>query len=369
MASDPAPDELSAAQLRAILQQFLAGQPLYQRQQLQLQQSLSSLWPALPSSSSSGSSLVDRLQQLQELYPLLNAFCQDRLGWPCPLDLLWRLWLPLAQQILDWRQVQQSFMLEPLMLGIVGLQGTGKTTLTLILAEILRSWGWRVAQLSIDDLYKTYAERQQLQQLDPRFCWRGPPGTHDLELGLSVLQNLRQLQPTALPRFDKSAQQGAGDRGQPEWVGELDLLLFEGWFVGLRPIDPACFETAPPPIQTTADRDFAREVNRRLANYLPLWAQLDRLVLIYPTDCQPDRQLDYRLSQRWRRQAEQQRIATGQPGMPAAEVDAFVKYFWRALHPALFLPPLLASDRLDLAIQVSPDRVPIQISYPASNPD
>ena len=340
------------------LAQFLAGQRLSDLQQQQLAAALSNLWQ-IADFSADPSSLLDRqLQQFQQLYPALDAFCQLTLGWPCPLDLLWRLWLPLANQIAGWRQMQPN---RTLMLGIVGLQGTGKTTLTLILAEILRIWGLRVCSLSIDDFYKTYAERQQLQRDDPRFRWRGPPGTHDLELGLSVLQTLRDHQPTAVPRFDKSAQQGAGDRSQSDWVIAVDLVLFEGWFVGLRPIDPACFEQAPPPIQTAADRDFAREVNRRLADYLPLWAELDRLVLLYPSD--------YRFSQQWRQQAEQQLIARGKPGMAAAEVDAFVEYFWRALHPALFLPPLLDSGDLDLVIQVNSDRQPAQIYPPANAPN
>ncbi len=347
-----APD---AAELSQILRQFLADQPLSQRQQQQLEAALSRLWQV--DEFPSGGLLDQRLHQLKQLYPPLDAFCQT-LGWRCPVDLLWLFWLPLAEQIVAWKQAEPD---RALILGILGLQGSGKTTLTRVLAEILRLWGLRVGCLSIDDLYKTYAERQQLQQLDPRFRWRGPPGTHDLDLGRSVLQALRQVPqpPIALPRFDKSAQQGAGDRSLPEPVTELDLLLFEGWFVGLRPIDPASFETAPPPIQTAADRNFAREVNRRLADYLPLWAELDRLLLLDP--------VDYRLSQQWRRQAEQQMTASGQPGMATAEVDAFVEYFWLALHPALFLPPLIQSGRVDLVIQLSPERYPTAIYRPRAS--
>ena len=354
---DPVPAAVETAELIQILRQFLADQRISELQRQQLTADLSHLWQIEHPLDDPKVSRVDRrLQQLQQLYPMLNAWCHLNLGWPCPLDLLWRLWLPLAEQIVQWREALPD---QALILGILGLQGTGKTTLTLILSEILRAWGLRICSLSIDDFYKTYAERQQLQQRDPRFRWRGPPGTHDLALGLSVLQALHRLQPQpspsqiAVPRFDKSAQQGVGDRSQPDWVTEIDVLLFEGWFVGLRPLDPGCFETAPPPIQTAADREFAREVNRRLADYLPLWDELDRLILLYPSD--------YRLSQQWRQQAEQQMIASGKPGMAAAEIDAFVEYFWRALHPALFLPAFIESGEPDLVIQVNPDRAPIVI--------
>lgn len=295
-----------------------------------------------------------RIQHLQMLHPILSQLCQDRLGWQdCPIDLLWRLWLPLAEQIAHWQALNS-----PLILGILGGQGTGKTTLTLILTEILAQMGFQVCRLSIDDLYKTYAERQQLQQVDPRFRWRGPPGTHDVELGLAVLNQVRQAAfPVAVPRFDKSAHNGAGDRTKPDWITGADIVLFEGWFVGVRPIDPQVFNQAPPPIVTPADRDFAREINIRLQAYLPLWEQLDRLLVLYPSD--------YHLSQQWRQQAEQRMVATGRSGMNNDEVREFVTYFWRSLHPELFIQPLLHdAEQVDLVIEIDADHRPSSINRP-----
>ena len=52
--------------------------------------------------------------------------------------------------------------------------------------------GFSVAALSIDDLYLTYTERLALQQQDPRLIWRGPPGTHDVNLGLEVIERCLQ---------------------------------------------------------------------------------------------------------------------------------------------------------------------------------
>lgn len=307
-----------------------------------------------------------QVQHFQMLYPKLQQFCQTQLGWDCPILTLWEFWLPLAEQLSQWHQRLNR----PFIQGILGGQGTGKTTLTLILSEILNHLGLSVCRLSIDDLYKTYAERQTLQQFDSRFRWRGPPGTHDVELGLTVLQQLRQGQvsqgqvsqaespPVALPRFDKSAHGGAGDRAQPEWVTRAEVILFEGWFVGVRPVDPQIFDTAPPPITTDADRDFAREVNARLQDYLPLWDLLDHLIVLYPTD--------YRLSQQWRGQAEQQMIESGQAGMSQAEISQFVEYFWQALHPELFIQPLLQSDRVDWVIEINAEHRPAAIYCPGS---
>ncbi|HEY9653411.1 MAG TPA: glycerate kinase [Coleofasciculaceae cyanobacterium] len=261
---------------------------------------------------------------------------------------LWNLWLPLAIQLASLRQQLNR----PLIQGILGGQGTGKTTLAAVLSLILQHLGYRTLSLSLDDLYKTYAERQYLQQSDPRLIWRGPPGTHDVALGLQLLDQLRQptlKQPILVPRFDKSAWGGAGDRTTSESVEGVDIVLFEGWFVGVRPIDSSVFDGATPePIQTAADRIFARDINERLQDYLPLWERLDRLMVLMPTD--------YRLSQSWRRQAEQQMMATRKSGMTNTQVDEFVEYFWKSLHPELFITPLTRnSSVVNLVVAINPD--------------
>jgi D-glycerate 3-kinase len=338
---------------------WIAGQPIADRPLLEAQllhdASRAAAFGITPVNVSDH--LDQRLHWLRSVYPRVDRFCRTSLGWTgCPLDWLWDLWLPIAMQIANWQQTLGHCLI----VGILGGQGTGKTTLTQILAEMLLVMEFRVCRLSIDDLYKTYAERQQLQQTDPRFRWRGPPGTHDVELGLSVLQQLRSAsshQPVSIPRFDKSLQAGAGDRTQPEIITGADIVLFEGWFVGVRPVEPAAFDSAPPPIMTETDRAFAREINDRLVAYLPLWNLIDRLMVLSPTD--------YRFSQQWRRQAEQRMIASGRSGMTDAEIDEFVEYFWRSLHPELFITPLLHDPATDLVIELDVDHQPVRIYRPA----
>ncbi|MEG4517450.1 MULTISPECIES: glycerate kinase [unclassified Microcoleus] len=286
------------------------------------------------------------------------------------LETLWNLWLPLAMQLSDAKQSLNR----PLIQGILGVQGTGKTTLCQVLRLILGKLGYSTVSLSLDDLYKTYADRQQLQKADPRLIWRGPPGTHDIDLGIAVLDKLRgsitynlaavdnpksdALKPDIInknieiPRFDKSAYGGAGDRSQPEIISGANIVLFEGWFVGVNPvIEPKLNEfltTAPFPISTESDCQFARDMNAKLHDYLPLWNRLDRLMVLYPQD--------YRLSQVWRNQAEREMMAAGKPGMSEAEINGFVEYFWKALHPELFIKSMLEGDRVDLVIEILGDR-------------
>lgn len=291
-----------------------------------------------------------RSQLLRDIYPDFSQLCQTTLKQPPNefLAILWHLWLPLALQIASYRQKQSH----PLIQGILGGQGTGKTTLGAILTLILKHLKYRTLSLSLDDLYKTYSDRLALQQQYPRLIWRGPPGTHDIELGLTVLDRLRQPnlnQLIEIPRFDKSAWGGAGDRSTPEIITSADIILFEGWFVGVRPINPSDFDTAPPPIITPSEREFARDMNARLKDYIPLWEKLDRLIVLYP--------VDYRLSLEWRKQAEHQMIATGKSGMNDTQIDQFVEYFWRSLHPDLFIKPLTKDPRwVDLVIEINRDR-------------
>lgn len=264
------------------------------------------------------------------------------------LTNLERLWLPVALELAIARQKLDRTLIQ----GVLGSQGTGKSTLSIILKLILNALGYSVANLSLDDLYLTYAERKKLQQQDPRLVWRGPPGTHDLNLGLQVIEQCLGSDSAAsilIPRFDKSAFNGLGDRTNPEAITKPDILLFEGWFVGVQPITEDCFENCPEPIITSEDRQFALDNNRRLNAYLPLWSKLDRLIVLYP--------VDYRLSKQWRKEAEHKMIAAGKTGMSDLEIDRFVNYFWQALHPELFIKPLISNfDLVDLVVEIKSDR-------------
>ncbi len=296
----------------------------------------------------SSENLEERSHLFNLLSPQVLALCQQ-LGLTDThqiLSTLWHLWLPLGIYLVKERQKQEL----PLIFGILGGQGTGKTTLTKILCLILKTMGYTSLGLSLDDLYKTYSDRQKLLQQDPRLIWRGPPGTHDVLLGIEVLEQLRNRQnPVDVPRFDKSLQGGQGDRINPEQVAPVEIVIFEGWFVGVRPIPKENFQHPPAPINTPQALSFALDSNERLQEYLPLWELLDRLMVFYPKD--------YRWSLLWRLEAEQKMIAQGKTGMSPSEIEKFVTYFWQALHPKLFIEPLIRNCSLvDIVVEQRRDR-------------
>ena len=110
--------------------------------------------------------------------------------------------------------------------------------------------------------------------------------------------------------------------------------------------------------RTGCDRKFALEMNQRLQDYVPLWDRLDRLMVLNLAD--------YQLSKQWRQEAEHKAIAAGNSGMSDAEIDAFVDYFWQALHPELFVKPLTTPEQgADLVITVNADHTLGDIYQPA----
>jgi D-glycerate 3-kinase len=301
-------------------------------------------------------SVVDHRQKLlQDCAPAFQQFMGDRHLPAACWDTLWQIWLPLAQGLLNARSQTPN---QPLTVGFLGGQGTGKTTLTQVLTLIFASQNLRTASFSLDDLYLTYAERQALS--DRRLIWRGPPGTHDIDLGLNTLRNLKAGLATTIPWFDKSLHGGQGDPGPSKPTGPVDVILFEGWFVGARPLSPEVFDAPlPEPITTAADRAFAYDMNLGLHDYLPLWDLLDRLVVLHVPN--------YSLSKTWRKQAEHELIDQGKTGMDDAEIDRFVEYFWKALHPELFIEPLIRAPHwTDWVMEIGPDHQPKRLYQPPS---
>lgn len=263
-------------------------------------------------------------------------------------EALARVYLPLAAWVL--RQKGET----PLLLGVNGAQGSGKSTLCDFLRLILEQChGQRVAVLSIDDLYLTRAERQALaREAHPLLITRGVPGTHDVELGLATLNRLRnaaEADLTPLPAFDKASddRRPAGD--WPVFRGRPDIILFEGWCVGTTRQPEAALREPVNALERDEDADgrWRSYVNRRLeTDYRRLFAELDRLIFLRVPGM--DRVLE------WRTLQEQKLAATAGAGrhvMDAAAILRFVMHYERlTLHNLANLPA-----RADLTLNLKDD--------------
>lgn len=228
-------------------------------------------------------------------------------------------------------------------LAISGLQGSGKSTLAAQVVELARARGLRAATLSIDDTCLTRMQRQRLaEQVHPLLATRGPPGTHDLPLALATLQAARAGQPFPLPRFDKLADERVDTAQWQRIEGRLDLLVFEGWFLGTPAEPEAALATPLNALERDADGDgrWRRWCNRALArDYPALWQCLDHLWFLQPPS--------FAVVPQWRWQQEQalRRTAPGRGGMTRAQVERFVQHYERVSRQALRTLPAIA-DRV-----------------------
>lgn len=227
-----------------------------------------------------------------------------------------------------------------LVLGISGAPGSGKSTLCRTLEDRLAHEGLRAVTLSLDDLYLTAAERRRLaRNVHPLCGVRGTAGTHDVALGIRTITALRQASPqdrTPLPRFDKATDDRHREtdavRGRP------DVLLFEGWLVGVPPAPPWTGPTNEREAREDPDGDWARWSLRALStDYPPLWRLLDGLLFIEVPSYEAV------LEGRWR-QEEALRARRPDAGgtMTRAEVDAFMALFERLTCHANEVMPELA---------------------------
>jgi D-glycerate 3-kinase len=165
---------------------------------------------------------------------------------------------------------------QPFVASVSGLPGAGKSTLSAALARLLEdAEGLKVAGFSLDDLYKSRAEREALaKSIHPLFAQRGVPGTHDVERGLELVRRLSGAAPgdvNRLPRFDKLADALLPEAEWPTFAGRPDVLVCDGWFWGARPGDPAALEPALNAREAEEDAEgiFRRAVHHALAVGFP----------------------------------------------------------------------------------------------------
>ncbi|WP_232301167.1 phosphoribulokinase [Gilvimarinus agarilyticus] len=242
----------------------------------------------------------------------------------------------------------------PLVVGINGAQGTGKSTAAHILQHLLQQqFDLSVCQISIDDLYLSHASRQKLaQQVHPLLATRGVPGTHDLSLAIDVFAQLSGAQPgtqTMIPRFNKAAD----DRCPPEqWdivVGRPQVIIFEGWCVGARAQRSSDLAQPVNALEAEEDGDGAwREfVNQRLREYQQLFDKLNLLVMLKAPSF--DQVLEWRQlqEQKLRETLSTEELAHSRV-MTATEIERFIAHYERLTRWMLQEMPARADILLSL---------------------
>jgi D-glycerate 3-kinase len=248
-----------------------------------------------------------------------------------------------------------------LVLGLCGPQRAGKSTMARVIKEALHTAdGLSVAILSLDDLYLSGTARQGLaRDVHPLLRTRGVPGTHDVELGLRVIEGLASAKPgqtTLLPRFDKALDEPCDPTSWEMFTGRADVVIFEGWCVGALPEDARMLVDPVNELERNSDADgrWRVYVNKQLAgHYQRLFALIDTLVLL----CAPSFEIIYA----WRLQQERQLAARpgdrdGRSGkskvMGDEELKFFIMHFERLTRHILAAMP----DRAAIVVDLDDDR-------------
>ncbi len=174
---------------------------------------------------------------------------------------------------------------KPLIIGIAGGQGSGKTTISSILTLILQKYfKLNVFKVSIDDFYKTRKDRKLLSKnKHPLLMTRGVPGTHDIDLMLGFFKKIKDknFKSLLIPKFDKAIDDRCSKSLWHKIKTKPDVVIFEGWCVGARAQSSSQLKKPINSLEKVYDqgvkwRDYVN--NQLKTKYKTLFNQLDGLL-------------------------------------------------------------------------------------------
>jgi D-glycerate 3-kinase len=264
----------------------------------------------------------------------------------------------LAGHLLDQYAGRIARSRRPYILGLSGLQGSGKSTLARVMKAQAEARGWATEVLSLDDFYYARSDREALaKDVHPLLRSRGVPGTHEIELMMSVLAALPQASdklPVSHPRFDKGRDTRFSPSRWPRVTRPPKLVIVEGWALGIRPQLQAALARPVNELERREDPDgsWRHWVNKQLRGYQPLWRKFDALIVLQAPSWQ--------IVRRWRGEQEQDLLARHAPlAMDAPAMERFLAHFERLSRHALATLPALA----DTCVEYDDDRHVTALSH------
>lgn len=264
------------------------------------------------------------------------------------LEFALKWFKPLAKALNEHQQGASR----PIFVGVNGSQGSGKSTLTGFLVEVLtKVYQKPTIGISIDDYYLSKQQRLTLSStIHPLLATRGAPGTHNTELMKSSLNDLLNHRPCVLPVFNKSTDDTAPLSQWRDIHEKYDIVILEGWCVGTTSQKSKFLEPAVNNMERTKDTDctWRKYVNHVLeTEYEPIFQQLDALVVlkapsfdcVYQWRCEQEHKLITRLKQ--------QHLSTEQT-MSDQQIDDFIQHYQRLTEHALETLPSRADYLFEL---------------------
>ena len=176
---------------------------------------------------------------------------------------------------------------KPLLIGLAGGQGSGKTTISSILSIILKKYfKLNVFIISIDDFYKTRKERKILSKKKHSLLMtRGVPGTHDIDLMLKFFKKIKskKFRSLEVPKFNKAMDDRCKKSLWYKLKFKPDVVIFEGWCVGAKPQTAKQLKKSINSLEKVYDQGlkWRTHVNNQLkTKYKTLFNQLDGLLYL-----------------------------------------------------------------------------------------
>jgi D-glycerate 3-kinase len=242
--------------------------------------------------------------------------------------------------------------------GINGCQGSGKSTLADYLCTRI-SYEFNVISvpLSLDDFYLTKVERQQLgRDIHPLLATRGVPGTHDIQLALNTINDLKCAKETHITRFDKSIDDRADISDSDLVQGPAGLIVIEGWCFGATAVTEADLKDPINSLERDFDADgsWRRYINQSLdGDYQKLFNCVDRSIMLAAPSF--DQVHHWRLEQEQKLinklKLSEQKLASSNI-MNEAQIAKFIAYFERITRHCLHQLP----TKVDHLYRLNKDR-------------
>ncbi|CCH59810.1 hypothetical protein TBLA_0B09920 [Henningerozyma blattae CBS 6284] len=226
-------------------------------------------------------------------------------------------------QLCQWKKSKQ-FKKSPLYIFISGPQGSGKSYSSKKIGEHITTNYSDISSLaiSIDDFYLKREDQIQLQNKysnNKLLDGRGLPGTHDLPLLSQFVESTLSYTNSSLnvPHYDKSKYGGLGDRAPTSTQKKLpiDVIIFEGWFVG--------YESISRNMKKTLDENMI-DINKYLLHYSKLlWDNdlISSIGIVFATN-------KIHNVYNWRKQQERELIEQTGNGMTDEQVEKFIDRYW-----------------------------------------
>ena len=174
-----------------------------------------------------------------------------------------------------------------LIIGLGGGKGCGKTTISSIIALILRKYfKLNVFNISIDDFYKTRNERKVLSRNKHSLLMtRGVPGTHDINMIFNFFKKIKvkKFKVLKLPKFNKAIDDRCKKNLWYKIKSRPDVVILEGWCVGAKPQKNSQLNKPINSIERIHDKNFIwrKFVNLQLkTKYKKLFKQLDSVLYL-----------------------------------------------------------------------------------------